>query len=582
MKKVIYYFTTIILAFSSSATVYAQSGNTDTSVNTYPGFITISLIAVLILVIVWLAMRLQRATKEKNSADQTLTLYPGLLTKAPGEKQYGLSRLVSAIPAGIELYDSQGIMIDVNQKDLEIFGVARREDLLGINLLEHPLATNEIKEKLINGETVNLVFDYSFNKMDNYYKTQAKGTRHIITRITPLLDEQGKILNYLILVVDNTENRNAESRTIEFEEFFSMAGDYAKVGYARYNLLDGKGYASESWYRNMGASPDAPLKEAFENNAKIYSEDKMAREQFLTEAKEGKLKTFRENLRVVRDEEWQTWTCDQMLVRDYRPQEGIVEIIGLNYDITEQKELEAKLTEAKNQAEALERLKSTFLANMSHEIRTPLNAIVGFSDLLMTTDDPEEKTEYNSIIATNNELLLRLINDILNLSKIEAGFMDRKPEEFDLPVYFNELYASVKQRMVRPEVELICENPYEHGTVLMDKNRLGQVILNYATNAIKYTPKGFIKMGYKCQDDGILFYVSDSGIGISEEKKQRVYQRFEKLDEFAQGTGLGLSICKAISETSGGKVGFETEEGKGSTFWSWLPFQINHAEYASN
>ena len=499
-----------------------------------------------------------------------------VVEESESKRRY-VDRLLSVIPAGIELYDAKGKLVEVNDKDVEIFGVQSKEDLLGINIFEHPLATPEMLEKLRCGETINLAFEYSFDKMDNYYKTPQKGTKALITKIIALHDEQGKIVNYLILVVDNTENRNALSRVVEFEEFFSLAGDYAKVGYARYNLLTGEGYAGESWYRNMGLPSDKPLKEVFigEN---IHPEDAPARRRFLESVLKGSEKTFRDNLRIGRDDGSYSWTCDQMLVRDYRPEEGIIEIICINYDITEMKRMEAELIEAKEQAETLERLKSVFLANMSHEIRTPLNAIVGFADLLTTTDDPEEKTEYNQIISTNSELLLRLINDILNLSKIEAGFMDRKIEKFDFASYFNDLCASARQRMTRPEVELVCENPYQHCLVQLDKNRLGQVILNYATNAIKYTPEGFIKMGYEFVDGGLRFYVADSGIGISEEKQQRVYQRFEKLDEFAQGTGLGLSICKAITEAAGGKVGFETKEGEGSTFWSWIPCEAELSE----
>lgn len=490
-------------------------------------------------------------------------------------KQRYVEWLLSCIPAGIELYNAEGVLIEVNDKDLEIFGVQRREDLLGINIFEHPLASHGLRERIRAGEYINLAFNYSFDKMDHYYQTQQKGTRALITKIMPLRNPEGKIINYLILVIDNTETQNAQSRIIEFEEFFSLVGVYAKVGYARYNLVNEEGYATESWYQNLGETADTPLKEIFQESKHIHPEDRMLVKQFLKEATDGSQSKFKSNLRIDHGNEKLTWTCEHVLVRDFRPDEGIIELICINYDITEMKEMEAKLTEAKNHAETLDRLKGAFLANMSHEIRTPLNAIVGFSDLLAITEDAEEKAEYSKIIATNNELLLRLINDILSLSKIESGLMDQKPEKFDLSAYFKELCASVQQRITRPEVKLFCDNPYPYCEVFLDKNRLAQIVMNYATNAIKYTPKGFIRMGYEYRDGGIRVYVSDSGIGISEEKKNRVYQRFEKLDEFAQGTGLGLSICKAIAETSGGQVGFESTEGVGSTFWSWLPCEIN-------
>ncbi len=233
-----------------------------------------------------------------------------------------------------------------------------------------------------------------------------------------------------------------------------------------------------------------------------------------------------------------------------------------------------ELEKARSRAEQSDKLKSAFLANMSHEIRTPLNAIVGFSDLLMVTEDQEEKEEFIQIINANNELLLKLINDILDLSKIEAGSVELKYENFDLAVYFNELAASMHRRVVNPQVRLVPVNPYEACTVRLDKNRLAQILTNFVTNAIKYTSKGTIEMGYEKIDENIRLYVRDTGIGIPEDKKDKVFHRFEKLDEFAQGTGLGLSICKAIVEACRGEIGFESEFDKGSLFWAVLPCQF--------
>lgn len=240
-------------------------------------------------------------------------------------------------------------------------------------------------------------------------------------------------------------------------------------------------------------------------------------------------------------------------------------------DVTERERMIKELQNAKALAEQSDKLKSAFLANMSHEIRTPLNAIVGFSGLLADTVSEEEKDEYLQIINVNTDLLLKLINDILDLSKIEAGTVELKYEDFDLSRYFDDMAAAMKQRVTSPNVRLITDNPYPYCKVRLDKNRIAQIMTNYVTNSIKYTPKGFIEMGYKPVDEGILLYVKDSGIGIPDEKKNKVFHRFEKLDEFAQGTGLGLSICKAIAESMGGRVGFESQYGEGSCFWAILP-----------
>lgn len=240
-------------------------------------------------------------------------------------------------------------------------------------------------------------------------------------------------------------------------------------------------------------------------------------------------------------------------------------------DITDRERMIEELRQAKLLAEQSDKLKSAFLANMSHEIRTPLNAIVGFSDLLMNSEEQADREEYMQIINTNNELLLKLINDILDLSKLESGSVELKYEDFDLTEYFNGMASSMKQRMVNPEVRLVTINPYDVCLVKLDRNRVAQVMTNYVTNAIKYTPKGSIEMGYEVMDTGIRLYVKDTGIGIPEEKKNKVFHRFEKLDEFAQGTGLGLSICKAITESMGGSVGFESKYHEGSLFWAIIP-----------
>ena len=247
-------------------------------------------------------------------------------------------------------------------------------------------------------------------------------------------------------------------------------------------------------------------------------------------------------------------------------------------DITELKKLIGELRSAKEKAEESERLKMAFLANMSHEIRTPLNAIVGFSGLLPHIDDEAERNEYIGIINKNNDLLLHLINDILDLSKIESGMIDLRPEEFDLSLMFHESYTLWKQQNSNPNIEINLDCPYPSCRVTLDRNRFRQVGSNFMSNALKHTTNGSVTMGYSYQDGGIRFYVRDTGSGIPQEKLQLIFERFYKVNDFVQGTGLGLAICKAITEACGGQIGVESTAGVGSEFWAWFPCEVEIAE----
>ena len=224
----------------------------------------------------------------------------------------------------------------------------------------------------------------------------------------------------------------------------------------------------------------------------------------------------------------------------------VVVITFIQQDITEDIIYQQNLILAKNRAEEADKLKSAFLANMSHEIRTPLNAIVGFSELLSDTDEPSEKNEYKQLIETNSDILLRLIGDILDLSKIEAGSIDIKRQDLDLLQLCNELYLSFQQRIKNPAVTLKLINPYSKCIAEFDKYRFIQIFTNFVTNAIKYTPSGEIVMGYECEPGKVRLYVKDTGIGIPDKKKNRIFSRFEKLDNFAQVLVWGFLFVKRL------------------------------------
>ena len=307
---------------------------------------------------------------------------------------------------------------------------------------------------------------------------------------------------------------------------------------------------------------------------KIHPDFRERITKVFSELREGKRTEFHEIYQIhwYNDREYE-WVHKQGTVSRYDAKGRPVSIIGSGMVITKQKEMEHFLRLAKEQAEQSNMLKSAFLANMSHEIRTPLNAIVGFSELLTETDDPEEKKEYINIIQSNNELLLRLINDILDLSKIESGIIERRKENFNLAKVCNELFVTIQAKMTNPNVELRLDGPNSECWVLLDRNRLKQVWMNFLTNAVKCTKSGYIKMGYGIEREGLRIYVEDTGIGIPDDLHDKVFTRFEKLNEFSQGTGLGLTISRAIVEAAGGEVGFTSKLGVGSTFWAWLPLR---------
>ena len=288
------------------------------------------------------------------------------------------------------------------------------------------------------------------------------------------------------------------------------------------------------------------------------------------------LELIRTRERMEMQETYVTATGETRIVQTLKtlvPLEGRAPlIIGISWDITNMQNIEQELVQARIKAEQSDRLKTAFLANMSHEIRTPLNAIVGFSRLMTIADNAEDEKLYSDIINQNSEILLQLINDILDLAKIEAGTLEYIRYPMDLGELCRNVYEMHKDR-VQTGVVLILDNKDTSLIINEDQNRIMQVVTNLITNAIKFTFKGEIRFGFEVREEYIDFYVKDTGMGISEEKIKMIFERFVKLNTFVQGTGLGLAICRVIVEKLGGEITAESKLNEGSTFRFTIPYK---------
>lgn len=478
-------------------------------------------------------------------------------------------KLYVNLPVGVELYDRDGYLIDLNAKDMEIFGIRSKKDVLGVNIFSNPILPKDVIKKLKENKSVNFRLNYSFKKVDDYYNTSKVGELDIVTKASILYDQRGEPSSYLLINLDNTEKMIAYNRISEFENVFTLVSVYAKVGYALYDLYTFEGYAIKQWYENMGEKDGTPLSQIIGIYSYIHPNDAGYINSFFEEVKQGKAHHFRREVRVKSGDGWK-WICANITRNPQSVDPNKPEMICINYDITELKDSQLK----RERAEELDRLKSAFLANMSHEIRTPLNAIVGFSQLLAETDDPEERHEFVEIIDSNNRMLLQLISDILDLAKIESGTMDLKFADMNVKEVINEIVTSFRIKMP-DNVALIAPKDSPECQIYSDRMRLTQVISNFLNNAIKYTSEGCITLAYEIIGDEIKFSVTDTGDGMSQEIQAHIFDRFYKGNTFKQGTGLGLSICETIVNRLGGRIGVNSELGKGSTFWFTHPYSFS-------
>ncbi len=490
--------------------------------------------------------------------------------QALDEKEKLLRNVIQNAPIGIEIYDRTGHLVDINARDLEMFGVTDPAGIRGLSIFDNPNFSAEIKDCIREGRGTDFTTRYDFSKARSYYDTSRSGYIDWTARIRCLYNDTGEITHYLLINIDNTELRQTQDRLTEFEALFRLISEYAQVGYINYNLCNKEGYAQSVWLRNYGEADTAAIGDVIGKYRHIHPDDRTVLLNRLAQFESGEIQSASVSCRVLHDDGRTTWIKIHLICRDYRPQEQVIDMLGINYDITALKQTEQELIAAKERAEESNKLKTAFLANMSHEIRTPLNAIVGFSQLLTTEEDPEVRKEYNDIVSLNNGLLLQIISDVLDLSRIESGHADLVRTRFDLRTLCREAVETF--RLQTPEeVVLDVEKGLPSCTVCQYRQGLMQILANFIRNALKFTPKGFVTVGFERKRDRLSLYVRDTGIGIPAEELDKIFERFYKVDTFTQGTGLGLSICKSIAEQMGAQIGVDSAVGEGSCFRVEMP-----------
>lgn len=474
-----------------------------------------------------------------------------------------LSNIFRNIPVGIGIYDRKGRLEKMNPKWIEMFGVKEPDKVIGINIFDNPNLPASIKAKLREGKQIDFPVTYNFAKVRNYYETTLTGTIDCTARIRYLYDSSGNLSNYLVINIDDTQLNRSRNKVAQFEDMFQHISEFARVGYASYNLCTKQGYAQGVWPENYGETADTPLHEIIGHYRHLHPEDKERMQEALRQFERGEIRSLDETLRVLHADGRKTWVRTTLICRNYCPRHKLIDMVGISYDVTE-------LITAKERAEEANRFKSAFLANMSHEIRTPLNAIVGFSELLAAEKGSAEASEYAEIIRHNNALLLQIVSDVLDLAKIESGTAPIVIEEVDAAALCRETAATFAPQAAAG-VCVAADCPQSECIIHTSRSELMQVLSNFAGNAVKFTRRGEIRIGLEDLGNEAEIFVSDTGIGIPEEKLAAIFDRFVKVNEFSQGTGLGLAICKGIAERLGGRIRVSSVEGVGSRFGICLP-----------
>ncbi|MCS2386679.1 ATP-binding protein [Bacteroides thetaiotaomicron] len=553
----------LLLGLCPDDTVFGMKPPTFFERNKYYLALFFSLMALAVIYVIWL----RRALHERSRRLEIMRSYSSLVENMP------------VLYARVELiFDPGARIIDYVYREV------------------NPTFEKYIlpKEKILGKKYSELNPDYSPELPDRYselndnrqitFQYYLEKTKTHLTVISIHSKTKGCVD---VFGVDNTELVLTQQMLKSTNHKLSAALDAADMTPWKWDLQTGllscnvshDLYVTEEEVTHDGNLIIVPTSACF---AKICDEDRERVRDAFERLANGETQKMREEYRVGR--QWlpspqqNEWVEVRAAVDERDANGKPLSLIGTSMTVTQRKEMEEALVQAKVKAEEANTLKSSFLANISHEIRTPLNAIVGFSSLLVSAERgiSEEKQEYINIIENNNTLLLQLISDVLDLSKIEAGTMEFDYAPVDVHGLFIELEDTFRLRNKKSGICICYHRRTTECVVKADRNRLVQVMMNLMNNAVKFTGEGSIEFGFDVREDGFLhFYVTDTGCGIPEERLEEIFGNFVKLNSFVQGTGLGLTICRAIVERMGGKIGAVSRLGQGSTFWFTLPYTAN-------
>lgn len=553
----------LLLGLCPDDTVFGMKPPTFFERNKYYLALFFSLMALAVIYVIWL----RRALHERSRRLEIMRSYSSLVENMP------------VLYARVELiFDPGARIIDYVYREV------------------NPTFEKYIlpKEKILGKKYSELNPDYSPELPDRYselndnrqitFQYYLEKTKTHLTVISIHSKTKGCVD---VFGVDNTELVLTQQMLKSTNHKLSAALDAADMTPWKWDLQTGllscnvshDLYVTEEEVTHDGNLIIVPTSACF---AKICDEDRERVRDAFERLANGETQKMREEYRVGR--QWlpspqqNEWVEVRAAVDERDANGKPLSLIGTSMTVTQRKEMEEALVQAKVKAEEANTLKSSFLANISHEIRTPLNAIVGFSSLLVSAERgiSEEKQEYINIIENNNTLLLQLISDVLDLSKIEAGTMEFDYAPVDVHGLFIELEDTFRLRNKKSGICICYHRRTTECVVKADRNRLVQVMMNLMNNAVKFTGEGGIEFGFDVREDGFLhFYVTDTGCGIPEERLEEIFGNFVKLNSFVQGTGLGLTICRAIVERMGGKIGAVSRLGQGSTFWFTLPYTAN-------